>query len=207
MDKRKLRRLLGRLRKLPHWSLLVISVFFFIISVFALRANNHKMITLRDAVFVADEQDGDIEAALKALREHVHSHMNTSLTAGDNAIRPPIQLKYRYERLVIAAKAAQNTNNETIYTDAQNYCEQQISTGFSGSNRLQCIREYIDRNGVQTTEVTIPDDLYKFDFVSPAWSPDIAGLSLAAALLSLAAFVFISLSQLLVQRSLKKHHS
>jgi len=206
MDKRRLHHYSTKLRAVPYWGLFIAGVLLLFVSVIALRSNNQQMIELRQAVFTADEQDGDVEKALKDLREHVYSHMNTSLTAGDNAIRPPIQLKYRYERLVIAEKTKQNVNNETIYTDAQNYCEQQISSGFSGSNRLQCIRDYIDRNGTQTTDVSIPDDLYKFDFVSPTWSPDLAGLSLLAAIICFGLFGLLQLSQLLIRHELKSRH-
>ena len=204
MNKRKLHHKLKRLRAVPHWGLFVAGILLLFISVLALRANNQKMIELRAAVFAADEQDVDIEKALTELMEHVHRHMNTSLTAGDNDIRPPIQLKYRYERLVLQAQAARSTAN--MYTDAQNYCEQQISTGFSGSNRLQCIRDYIDRQGAAAIEVNIPNELYMFDFVSPNWSPDLAGLSLAAGVLCLAAFGLLLLSELLIKRNLKHHN-
>jgi len=206
MDKKRLHHKLTRLERIPYWGLFIAGVLLLFVSVFALRANNQTMIELRQAVFTADEQDGDVEKALTDLREYVYSHMNTSLTSGDNAIRPPIQLKYRYERLVIAEQAKQNTDNETIYTDAQNFCEQQISTGFSGRNRLECIKTYIDTNGIKTTEVNIPDDLYKFDFISPSWSPDLAGFSLLASIICFMLFAVASISKLIIKRELKSHH-
>lgn len=184
MHKRKLRYLLKRLRLVPPLLLLVVPLFFGAVSVFALRANNQRMIELRAAVFAADEQGGDVEDALRALREHVHAHMNTSLTSGDNAIRPPIQLKYTYERLV-AAEQAKQSGNAGLITEAQEYCERTQPQSFYGAGRLDCIRQYLDEHGVQTAEaVDIPEDLYKFDFASPAWSPDLAGWSLVLTVVS-----------------------
>lgn len=206
MDKRNLHHILVRIRSVPYWWLLLASFVLLITSVFALRANNQRMIELRANVFTADEQDGDVEAALHELREYVYAHMNTDLTSGDNAIRPPIQLKYRYERLVLAENAKLSATNETIYTDAQNHCEQTVPTGLSGRNRLDCIKEYVDSRGVQTQAVKIPDALYKFDFVSPTWTPDLAGLTLAAGFLCLIAFVLLMLSELLIKLELRKHH-
>ena len=206
MNKKHLHHDYVRLRKAPFWGLFIAGVVLLFISVLALRANNQRMIELRQAVFVADEQDGDVEKALTQLRQHVYGHMNTSLTAGGTAVRPPIQLKYRYERLVIAEQTKLNSNNEKIYTDAQNYCEQQIPVGFFARDRLQCIRDYVDNNGIKTTEVQIPDDLYKFDFLSPKWTPDVAGLSLLAAGICLGLSGAILISRQILKRRLKSLH-
>ncbi|MBA2279530.1 hypothetical protein H0V99_03790 [Candidatus Saccharibacteria bacterium] len=207
MDKREAQHLLGFLRKLPNWILLAASIFFLIIAVFALRANNQRMIELRAAVFVADEQDGDVEGALRALREHVYKHMNTDLAAGDNAIKPPIQLKYRYERLVAAEKAKNQNTNDQVYTDAQDYCEQQIASGFSGRGRIPCIQEYVDTHGTpEGKAVTIPEDAYKFDFASPSWSPDLAGWSLVLAALFFGLFVIWIVSEYILHQQLRLHN-
>lgn len=164
--------------------LLLVPLGFGMLSIFALRANNQQMIELRAAVFAADEQGGDVEGALRELRAHVHAHMNTNLTSGNNAIRPPIQLKYTYERLV-AAEQAQQAGNAGLITEAQEYCERTQPHSFFGAGRLDCIRQYLDEHGVQTTEaVDIPEDLYKFDFASPTWSPDLAGWSLVLTVLT-----------------------
>lgn len=189
MHKRKLHSLLVRLRAVPRWCFLGAGVFFLIIGVLAYRQNNVRMLELREAVFQADEQDGDVEGALRALREHVYAHMNTDLAAGENAIRPPIQLKYTYERLVATTQTQGQSGNTDLYTEAQRHCEQQQPGAFYGRDRLPCIRDYLDAHGVQTTEeVDIPSELYKFDFVSPRWSFDLAGWSFIFAGISLMLF-------------------
>ena len=85
--------------------------------------------------------------------------------------------------------AGQNTTeaNSKIYTDAQHYCEKVDSTDYYGTNRVPCVQQYIRNHGVSNLP-TIPDSLYKFDFVSPWWSPDLAGWSLVLAGLSLGTF-------------------
>lgn len=151
------------------------------ISIVALRHNNQTMGRLREAVYTADKNNGDVEGALRNLREYVYNHMNTDLSAGSNAVYPPIQLKYTYEHLLDEAQAQAKQTNADVYTQAQAYCEKLYPDSFSGGPRVPCIRDYVSSHGVQLP--TIPDSLYKFDFTAPTWSPDLAGWSLVVALL------------------------
>src|SRR5690349_383020 len=70
-----------------------------LLCVLALRHNNVRMTQLRDAVYVADKNNGDVNAVLNNLRKYVYAHMNTDLSSGSHGIKPPIQLKYTYQRL------------------------------------------------------------------------------------------------------------
>jgi hypothetical protein len=108
------------------------------------------MVQLRDKVYVADKNNGDINGALNNLRQYVYNHMNTDLSSGGNSIKPPIQLKYTYER-------------------------------------LQAQQDFAIHHG--QTPAPISAALYKFDFVSPNWSPDLAGWSLVLSALFLLAFI------------------
>lgn len=154
-------------------SLFLVSLLIFVI---AMRDNNQTMVQLRDAVYEADKDNGDVNRAIDELRLYVYSHMNTDLSSGGNAIKPPIQLKHTYERLQAAEKQRVDAVNEKIYTDAQTYCERQNPTSFSGGTRVPCIEAYVSKNGAKPN--IIPAGLYQFDFVSPSWSPDLAGWSL-----------------------------
>jgi hypothetical protein len=176
MNKRYLHHVHKRLSLLKVWYLLIAVIIFGGITLYALRQNNVQAIRLRDRVLQVDQVDGDVEAALKELREFVYSHMNADLAVGPSAIRPPIQLKYRYERLLAAEKERVSKENEKIYTNAQAICEKQFPVGLSGSGRIPCIQDYVAKQGV--TERSIPDSLYKFDFTSPRWSSDLAGWGL-----------------------------
>jgi hypothetical protein len=177
VTKKYLHHVKKKLQPVPVWVFAILFVVNGVVGVYSLRQNNTTMLKLRDAVAKADEQNGDTETALRNLREFVYKHMNTNLASGPNAIKPPIQLKYRYERLVKAEQDRINTLNGTIYTDAQAFCEKQNPEGLSGRGRVPCIQEYVTTHGGAQPQ-PIPDALYKFDFVSPTWSPDLAGWSL-----------------------------
>ncbi len=155
-------------------------VVFGTVSLVSLRHNNEHMIRLRDAVYAADKNNGDVETALRQLRLYIYSHMNTSLASGPNAVHPPIQLKYTYERLQQAQENALGRGNSALYSQAQNYCEQQTQVG---SEVISCIQQYASDHGVQLAP--IPDSLYKFDFTSAKWSFDIAGWGLLFSCLAL----------------------
>lgn len=161
------------------------------------------MIILRDAVYAADKNDGNVEAALQNLRTYVYGHMNTDLAAGPNAVHPPVQLKYTYDRLVQAASQKVEAANATLYTDAQSYCQALIPTGFSGRYREGCINQYVTTHGASAQ--SIPKNLYEFDFVSPKWSPDLAGWSLITTVIFALAALFFWAFEDFIQRRLKKH--
>lgn len=161
------------------------------------------MLQLRDAVYAADKDNGDTETALQNLQAYVTTHMNTNLSAGDNTVYPPIQLKYTYERLVHAKSAATGQQNNQIYSDAQKHCEQQNATDFSGRNRVPCIQQYVQSHTVVSPTESVPDALYKFSFISPRWSPDLAGWSLVVTIIFSALFLISLVAHLWFRHQLK----
>lgn len=166
--------------RLQPWYFVVALVVFGSTSLVSLRHNNEQMVRLRDAVYTADQNNGDVESALRGLRQYVYSHMNTSLSSGPNAVHPPIQLKYTYERLQQQEESQLGAGNSQLYQEAQAYCDQQTDVG---SEVITCIQQYAVNHGASLQPV--PDSLYKFDFVSARWSPDLAGWSLVLTMLSL----------------------
>ena len=196
MDKKQLHHLWTKIRPIKVWYLAILFVVSAAICVIALRDNNLGMVQLRQDVYTADQNNKDVEGALQHLRTYVYSHMNTNLSGGDNPVYPPIQLKYTYARLQQTEKDRVQQDNTAIYTAAQLYCEQQDSTDFSGHNRVPCIEQYVSQHGVNAK--TIPDAMYKFDFYSPSWSPDLAGFSLIiSAILLLLLVLRIAAGQIL----------
>lgn len=166
----------SRIRPIKVWYLVALTLVSGLVCVIALRQNNQTMGKLREAVYAADK-DGDDQQIMKSLQDlqkFVTTHMNTSLTAGNSSVYPPVQLKYTYERLQEAANEAAAGANTQLYTEAQAYCEQQNSTDFSGRNRVPCITQYVTDHG-GSKPASIPDSMYKFNFASPRWSPDLAG--------------------------------
>lgn len=155
-----------------------------LISVLALRHNNQTMIKLRSQVYDADRKNVDVNPSLNQLRAYVFGHMNTNLSSGNNNIKPPIQLKYTYQRLYDAQANKVQAANQKLYTDAELYC-QSINSAYYGTTRVPCVQNYVINRGLKTANVSIPAGLYEFDFASPRWSPDIAGWSLVLSILSL----------------------
>lgn len=176
MNIRKLHHYHHKFMFLKAWYFLVPAVIFALLAVQGLRANYSKMVELREAVYVADQQNGDVEGALTALRSHVHGHMNTNLVSGRNAIRPPIQLKARYDRLVAIETEKVKVQNTAISRTGEQACAQNFPAAGFNAPRVACLQDYMSTHAVKTRE--IPDQLYKFDFVSPRWSPDLAGYSI-----------------------------
>jgi hypothetical protein len=200
MNKRKLHHLWRYLRKVHPWYFLLLTVAFGYMSVKALQHNNTEMGRLRTAVFEADKNNGDVEEALRALREHVHGHMNTSLETGANGAHPPIQLKYTYERLQAERQAALGKNNSALYSEALQTCSAEGQTS-NAQDTINCIESYAEARGVRLAD--IPDALYKFDFVSAKWSSDLAGWGLVATVMSAIGFVLTGIYHWFMKRYLK----
>ena len=197
MDK-ELPRILAILKSLQPWHLLALGVLSGVICLFALRANNEHMVQLRSALYQADQNNTNVQKALHTLQQYVTSHMNTDLSTGNGSVYPPIQLVGTYDRLVQAQDASIQQQNSQIYTDAQAYCEKLYPTGLSGP-RIPCIDQYVTSKGLKAPPA-IPDSLYKFDFVSPTWSPDLAGWSMVVAVAGL-----LGAGALFIVRLVRKH--
>ena len=200
MNKRKLHHQLGRLRHIHYSLLLIFALGFSVLAVLTLRDNNRQMIILRNEVFAADKNSGDIEGALSKLRKYVYAHMNTNLSSGQNSVKPPIQLKYTYERLTSKAQAEYEAATTKVLADAEATCLQQFPGKDININRLNCAKDYATAHPV--TQQQIPGELYKFDFASPFWSPDLAGFSLLAAGFFFLLFVLRFLSEFFIKREL-----
>ena len=188
MNKRRLHHYWTKLRLLKPSYFLILAVIFIIIAIFSLRSNNEHMLKLRQAVYGSDINNTDVQGSLAKLQAYVVKHMNTNLSSGNNPVYPPLQLKYTYNRLVEQSASAQTTTNRQIYTDAQKYCESQIAKDNNRSNQVTCVSAYVQTHPVAKS-LDIPAELYKFDFISPKWSPDLAGWSILAAVLSLIGFL------------------
>jgi len=185
------------IRHRAYFPWLVLFLISGLICIGSLRHNNTTMISLRNEVYIADKDNGNVEAALDKLRAYVYGHMNTDLTTA-NGIKPPIQLSYTYARL--QQESAANANNAQLYTDAENYCQAQIpaSVSISGRGRIGCVTDYVLSHGGQAGK-SIPVGLYEFDFASPRWSPDLAGWSLVASVIFFLIFAYYFIKGLVLR--------
>ena len=167
------------------------------LAVFGLRRNNQVMGQLREAVFVADKEDGDIEGALQRLRNHVLHHMNSDLVqnreAGDDTqTEKPIQLAYKYYRDTLVAHQSVvdrlGSGMAGPLEQARAVCE---TDEVPISERLVCLQAETQRLGGSGYPPIEPlvKDFYVFDYVSPDWSPDLAGWSIVIFRLTLLAII------------------
>ncbi len=175
----------GFWRRHLHWLFFVLFVVSGVTCVYSLRSNNLQAIKLRNQVLAADKSNGDVEGALQSLRHYIYSHMNTDLAGGPDAIKPSIQLKYTYQRLVDADKSKVAASNAIATKAAQTHCRVLVGIDIH-DGRQACINNYVYLHGAKAK--VIPDALYKFDFTSPVWSSDLAGFSMLVAALSLILF-------------------
>lgn len=203
MHKRKLHQIWVKIKPINYWYFFAAFIISASVAAIALRENNLTAVNLRNKLIQVDKQDGNVSLALNNLREYIYSHMNTNLASGPNTIYPPIQLKYTYQRLEDAEQAKVNAANAVVYTDAENYCQILIPNGFSGRGRVPCIENYVTTHGEQVQP--IPPGLYEFDFVSPFWSPDLAGWSILISIIFLALFIVRFSLEKWLQYQLKQH--
>jgi len=201
MNKRHLHHIWTIFRRLKPWYFVVLTLVCGTVAIAALRSNNQHMLKLRDTLYQVDKQGGDYKTALNNLRGYVYGHMNTNLVTGADAVYPPIQLKYTYDRLVQQESARVNAANQQVYTDAQTHCEQLYPDSFSGGPRVPCITDYVNTHGIKAQAV--PDDLYKFSFISPWWSPDLAGWSTLLTVVSALLFIISFVADWWLERQLK----
>lgn len=166
------------------------------LGVYALRQNNLKMLELRDAVFTADRSDGDTNTALSKLQLFVVSHMNTSLPKLGE--QKAVQLKYTYERRLAVDEARVSADRAAVSAQATDYCQKTFA-GASFAVRSQCVEDYFAAHPVSSLE--IPKELYAYDFVTPFWAPDTAGLSLLATAALLLVLLLKLTSWLIFRRS------
>jgi hypothetical protein len=199
MNKRALHHLWTKIRPFSWVYFLIAAGLLLGVGVLAMRQNNLTAISLRDKLLVVDQQDGDVELALRELREHIYSHMNSEL--GGSNVQQPIQLKYRYERLINAEKERVTLANAKAARDAEEICERRYGAGQLASGRVQCVEQYLVANSLK--EQPINDSLYKFDFASPRWSADLAGISLVLS----AIFLLLAATRLLLERWMRSNMS
>lgn len=197
MVHRHLHKAHSKLKLISPWYFLAAALISGTVSVYAMRQNNLTMVSLRNEVFAADKKGGDVEKSLKNLQRYIYSHMNTNLNAS-NSVYPPIQLKYTYERLVETEKTRVATINERLYKDAQTVCQQQPQ-----ATRLSCVGDYVTAHSAKEQPITA--SLYQFDFVSPSWTPDLAGWSLLTTAIVLVLFCFRYGLECLIRHELQKN--
>lgn len=160
-----------RKKRIKTGYLLAILLVGVVSSAYFLRQNNLKMVELRDAVGDADKSGKNLEQAIENLNAHIFTHMNTTTVR-------PIELVNTYNRQAEAAiRAANSSSKKDVYKEAAAACEQR---GVPLTSIAQCAAEYATQNSpdVGPQKIQLPDkNLFTYSFVSPRWTPDLAGWS------------------------------
>ena len=183
MNKRSIKLWLHRLQAVKTWQLIVILLLVTLVAATFLRSNSLGMAERRSAVLKADES-GDkqaIRTKLVELQRYISSHMNTSLNGG-------LYLSHSYERDRAAALEAANgasNPNSAVYQQASIECRARWQGGVASfrNDYVQCVIDKVSSLSSATDTsagLKLPRATsYRYDFVSPLWTPDLAGLFVA----------------------------
>lgn len=164
----------------PTWRLVFTSLFFLVLGLFFLRANNLSALDKYREVVKADQNGGSVYEKLDDLQKYTFGHLNSD-------IGQPVQLVNTYNRdaqeVFEAAQLKLTESGATernVYLEAQKICEEK---GIPIAARAQCAADYALNNNPainkEELKVTLPDKaLYSFRFSSPRFAWDFAGLSL-----------------------------
>jgi hypothetical protein len=162
-------------------------------SIYFLRQNNLKMVGLRTNVIEADKTGKNLSSAIKDLNEHIFRHMNTTTVR-------PVELVNSYNRQAKKIiEGASKSNNKDIYKKATAACE---TRGVPLTSIAQCAADYALKNSskVGPQKIVLPDkSLFIYSFVSPRWTPDLAGLSLLLTVVIAAWLVIRSIEYVIVR--------
>jgi hypothetical protein len=166
----------------PTWRLIFTSIFFLAAGLLFLRQNNITALEGYHQVIKADQNGGSVYEKLDQLQKFTFGHLNSN-------IGQPVQLVNTYNRdaqkVFEEAQArldAQDGSDSQrdVYLEAQKACE---ARGIPIAARAQCAADYALANnpGIESSklEVKLPDrSLYSFQFSSPRWAWDGAGISI-----------------------------
>lgn len=203
-NKRDLARWLARLKKIKTWQLIVILLLVSLLAGIFLRMNNLNMVERRQAVLAADKRGDEqaIKQSLLELQHYVSSHMNTELGGGVDLVH-----SYRRDRAAAIKQATQaNTPAGEAYSQAVAVCKQQFTGGTASfrNDYVQCVVNKTSNIGSKAVEADLPNaSMYNYDFATPAWSFDLAGIFVALAALLTLVIVARAASLLLLNLLLK----
>lgn len=192
MDKRKLHHAKRLLRHIKVWQLVILLLIAALVSTELLRQNNLGMVERRNKVKMADEagDDAKIQAALEDLQSYVSNHMNTDM--GEKGVYLEKTYQRAYERAVQTG-LKDDSASRNLYEQADRECHAVFNRTFSFPAYTQCVAEKLSvhQGNDPLANVKGPSvDLYRYNFVSPAWSPDAAGI--AVAITGLIGFLIVS---------------
>lgn len=203
VDKRRIQKNIKNLQRVKTWQLAILLILMIFISATFLRLNNTGMIQRRQAVIDADKQ-GDttvITERVYDLQRFSSSHMNA-----DSGV---FYLQETYNRDSAQAMEAMSRSSaySQIYAEAEAICHPQFH-GYSTAY-LNCFLAEVSKHPTSETlpEAKAPEpSLYRYNFVSPRWSPDFAGFSILVSIGIVLVIVGRIISLLILKLLLKRHY-
>lgn len=188
----------------PTWRLFFTSLVFLLVGLFFLRSNNLTALAKYREVIKADKNNGSVYEKLDDLQKFTFGHLNSDLGR-------PVELVGTYERdaqkIFTAAQSTLTADGEKsdIYLQAQKTCE---AKGIPITARAQCAADFVLENNPDIEEdklkVKLPDKaLYSFEFTSPRWVWDGAGISIVLSLI----FFSGAILRMLLARYLRRRWS
>lgn len=200
-DKRSIRSGIKKLQAIKTWQLLIVLLLMCFVAATFLRMNNTGMIMRKNAVLEADKA-GDVEALsyrLVDLQRFSAAHMNASVAT--------FELQGQYSRDVQKALDNMKDSNQNAYAAADAVCKPRYH-GWSTAY-MNCFLAELDK--YPTTEklddIKKPDTaIYRYSFVSPAWSPDFAGFSVLVCAFLVIVIVVRVISLVILRLLLRRHY-
>lgn len=136
------------------------------------------MVERRNAVYSADKASNNeqIRERLYDLQRYASSHMN--------APTGEVYLDKKYDRDVHATleRLAASSEQGSVYAEADKIClPRYVQDGFYSTAYMLCIKDETSKRfngGEPVTKIDAPDpSLYRFEYYSPLWSLDFAGIA------------------------------
>ena len=222
VGKGKIKKRLKQIQSLKNWQLFILLLLVIFVDLTALRLNNVGMVRRREAVEAADKV-GDVEAARKATIEfanYVHAHMNSGgIVYSDKThwfkINREVKIVWSniYESDMrkaeqIAREAESNNPNGNIFKKAEETCRPRFRGGYSLAYQ-QCIldeqNKYPASNQGQIKAKYPNITEYTYSFVTPIWSPDLAGWTTLVATILIFMIIIKMITTTILKLVLKKY--
>ena len=203
-DKRHIKWDIKRLQRVKTWQLLILLILAGFIAATFLRLDNIGMTERRDAVLAADKAGDEnvIRSRLYDLQRYSAGHMNS-----DTGVFYLEQQYKRDSQNALDAASQYEDPNGNVNVKADAVCKPQY-TAWSEAY-VQCFADQLAKFPPSPNPAEHADlpstSLYRYDFISPLWSPDFTGFSVLVCV-AIALMIFVRLISLSILRLLLKRH-
>ena len=204
-DKRQIRKELRQLRRVKTWQLVILLILAGFVTATFLRLNNTGMIERRNAVEGADKA-GDAQSTTSRiydLQRYVAAHMNASSGVFY------LQETYNRDVKTVMSGETSSAGADSPQAKADAICNPNLQThGYSVAYQ-ECMLNELTKAGqvVDPSSLKLPSPaLYRYNFISPIWSPDFAGWSLIVCAVLVTLIIGRLISVAVLRYLLRRHY-